>query len=57
MVDTLNDTLYGANATVTCDEGYDITGYPLLTCTHAGWEGNASCVIQGKLLCMQFVFF
>ena len=37
------------NATLACNDGYNISGDTEITCTHAGWSGTAVCVKQGMI--------
>ncbi|XP_053398307.1 CUB and sushi domain-containing protein 1-like [Mercenaria mercenaria] len=45
-VDSQAGTLFGQSVTVTCNEGYDISGASTWTCVDSGWNATASCVIQ-----------
>ncbi|XP_052807627.1 sushi, von Willebrand factor type A, EGF and pentraxin domain-containing protein 1-like [Mya arenaria] len=39
-------TVYGANATIYCHEGFDLDGPPYLECLLSGWSASSSCLIQ-----------
>lgn len=47
-ISLLSGTTLGQNATVVCDQGYDIDGSGILSCTIDGWTNDTACVIQGK---------
>ncbi len=54
--DTLNGTLtftgtkYKAQATYSCEDGFDLTGSQNVSCLSNGiWEQGATCTIKGKI--------
>ena len=47
-VDLSSGTLFGESVTVTCNDGYDISGTATWTCADSGWDATASCEIQGN---------
>jgi hypothetical protein len=37
--------------TITCNDGYYISGDSTWTCADSGWDATATCVIQGLDVC------
>ena len=33
-----NETTHGARVTLTCNEGYTLSGRPTITCSHGTWS-------------------
>lgn len=42
-------TLFGQDITISCNEGYNLTGSSLWTCGDTGWNETATCEIQGMV--------
>lgn len=47
IVDVKYGTSYDSNVTISCKEGYTLTGPSVLYCLHTGWNDAATCVMQG----------
>lgn len=43
-----NGTTLGAQASVSCEDGYTLHGSGVFTCNNSGWQGEANCTIKGK---------
>lgn len=50
QVDFSSGTLFGQTASVTCNEGYNLSGAASWNCVDDGWNDTASCIVQGKVL-------
>ena len=48
-------TTYGAQASISCDVGYNVTGTGIIECLDTGlWDQNSSCLIIGMIFFMVF---
>ena len=48
-------TTYGAQANISCDVGYNVTGTGIIECLDTGlWDQNSSCLIIGMIFFMVF---
>ena len=49
---------YGAEATITCNRGYDRVGTGFITCLDTGiWDlSTTNCTIKGKMLLKSYAF-
>ena len=49
---------YGADATITCNRGYDVVGTGVITCLDTGvWDLlTTNCTIKGKMLLKTYAF-
>lgn len=47
QMDYTDGTLFGANGTVTCNEGYINAGPDFVECLNTGWSATPNCQIQG----------
>jgi len=46
-------TTFGANATLSCNTGYNLVGSSMVSCEVGGWNSNSSCKAVGKLYSAQ----
>ena len=52
-VTTPDGTLLGASATITCNDGYTISGQAQSVCESTGWNPTATCDINGMFVTLK----
>ena len=57
-VDFSAGTTYGANATITCDAGFNVSGSGRIQCLETGlWDTTSECVIIGMMFIRSISFY